>query len=693
MASADTETRNWAGLVPAVLAALALLILPVGASAASPNWIDPVDLSPSVSDASNPDVAMDSAGGTVALWEQTSTSGPGVGPMAVARAAGIPFGSPFELSTRGNGPRLAMTPAGEAVAAWKRVDSTLGTNTIVVATKPPGGSFSPPVTVYAAPPGLIPQEIGVAIGAAGDVAVTWRTVDPNAEFDQLTCIEEFEGKEVERPCPNPYFVMASVRPAGGVFSEPVQISPARGTGEEGEDEGEREEREIAESAMTAGGARPIVDGAGNTTVSWTYFDGSARVVQAAVRPAGGGWEPPAAISEASEPGEGASSVDLGIDGAGNAIVSWAQREGTGEGAPRIVHVGVKPPGGSFSVLPDVSPPGQVAQGPVLGVSPSGEATVVWLVGVGEQRTLYSATRPPGGSFSVSEPLSSGSDGAIFHDVAAGDHGAAIVVWSGDEVAGGVVRAAVRAPGAAAFGSPVPISQTSSGFVHPKPSMDAAGDATVVWERDDVHRVISMAGYDVALPVLGAVSVPSTATVAEPVTFSATSFDVWPAGPPTFAFGDGAATAGTTVFHAFAAPGTYTVTVTAADALGKSASTARSVLVRARNYFRIGKLKRNRRKGTATLLITVPEPGTLTVNGRWVKRVRKRVRPGTARIPLRAVGKGLRRLRARGRLRVRLRIAYAPVGGDVRVKHRRVTLRSKVGHSRKSRPHNRRARHR
>ncbi len=398
--------------------------------------------------------------------------------------------------------------------------------------------------------------------------------------------------------------MGSVRPSGGAFSEPRRISPPRGTEEEGESGNEKEEREIAESAMSAGGAQPAVDGAGNTTVAFTYFDGSARVIQTAARPAGGEWSPPETVSEVSEPGEGASSPDLGIDGAGNAIVSWAQREGTGEGTPRIVQVGVKPPGGSFSVLPDVSPPGQVAQRPVLGVSPTGGATVVWRITGATETTLMSSTRPPGGEFSAPANLSSGADSPLFHEIAVGEGGSAIVVWSGDEGGGEVVRAAVRAAGAGSFGGPVAISQVSGDLLHPKPSMDAAGDATVVWVRDDgsTTSVIAMAGYDADPPQLSGISIPPAGRVAEPLTFAAIGSDVWLAGAPTFDFGDGFQAAGAAVSHAYAAPGLYTVTVSAGDAVGKTATSTGTVLVKARNSFKIVKLRRNRRKGTATLVI-------------------------------------------------------------------------------------------
>ena len=67
-----------------------------------------------------------------------------------------------------------------------------------------------------------------------------------------------------------------------------------------------------------------------------------------------------------------------------------------------------------------------------------------------------------------------------------------------------------------------ISQSSTDLFHPEPSLDASGDATVVWVRDNgTHGIVQMAGYDADPPELRAVSIPSLATVGDTVSFSAT----------------------------------------------------------------------------------------------------------------------------------------------------------------------------
>ena len=123
-------------------------------------------------------------------------------------------------------------------------------------------------------------------------------------------------------------------------------------------------------------------------------------------------------------------------------------------------------------------------------------------------------------------------------------------------------------------------------------------------------------------------------------FSASASDVWPVGKPSFDFGDGGQADGNAVSHVYSAPGSYPVTVTVTDAVGRTATSTGTILVKARNHFTIGKLKRNRKKGTATLTVTIPEPGTLVASGKGIKKATVRAAKGGAvKVPLKAVGQG------------------------------------------------------
>jgi hypothetical protein len=654
----------------------ALVLLFAGsASAAAPNWLEPSDLSKPGRDASNPAVATDAAGNTVAIWERQSTADPSINLQMSTRPAGGTFSTPVDFVLKGSEPQLAMTPGGEAVAAWKHfennVDPKLAHYVIQVAGRPPGGSFGTPATVYDAEPGVIPQDLQLGAGAGGAVAVTWSMVDPHSGLDKVVCgIDPITLLPFN--CPNPSFVMASVRPAGGSFTAAKRISEPRGTAPGGETPVQKEEREKAESAKTAFAGRPVVDAAGNTTVVFSFFDGEDSVIQSAIREGGGDFAPPVQVSES---GENAGSADIGVDSAGNAIATWVRNEGTA----RRIQAAVKPPGGSFAPLGNVSPAGATVERPVIGVAPSGTSTIAWrLIGLSEA-FIQSATRQPGGSFGVPVTLSSGKDNPLFYDIAVGDEGDAVVVWSGDNGANEIARASVRPP-AGSFGSPVAISQASPDFFHPRPAMSAGGDATVVWVRDNgAQNIVQVAGYDADPPQLRDLAIPSTGTVGSPIQFSASVLDVWPVGGPSFDFGDGAAAEGTSVSHAYSAPGSYTVRVAAKDGVGRTSTGTGTVLVKARNYFTIGKLSKNRKKGTATLTVTVPEPGVLALTGKGIKGATARTAKAAAvKIAVRAAGKSLKSLNRKGRLKASLKIAYSPDGGDRSTQRHRVTLQKKLG---------------
>jgi hypothetical protein len=96
--------------------------------------------------------------------------------------------------------------------------------------------------------------------------------------------------------------------------------------------------------------------------------------------------------------------------------------------------------------------------------------------------------------------------------------------------------------------------------------DAAGDAVAVWASGGV---VQAAAEDGAPPVLGDVTLPSSATAGEQAAFSTTAVDAWSGMPggPLWSFGDGGSTAGAAVGHTYDAPGVYPVTLVGIDAFG------------------------------------------------------------------------------------------------------------------------------
>ncbi|HEY1286124.1 MAG TPA: PKD domain-containing protein, partial [Solirubrobacterales bacterium] len=429
-----------------------------------------------------------------------------------------------------------------------------------------------------------------------------------------------------------------------------------------------EAREKQESRRTAAIGDVAIDAAGDVIGVWTYFDGSDRVAQAALRPAAGGFGAPEPLTE---PGESANDLDLAMDAAGDATAIWNRLEGS----TWFVRRAERAAGGGFGSPQDLSQAQTPINSPEIAISAGGATVVVWRLAEKNRSTIEASSRPAGGSFSAPAGVSSGIDNALSPDLAMNAAGDTVVVWSGESGGEQNAKAAVR-PRGGAFGAPAEIAEVKPAFFLPHPALDAAGNAIVVWLRNDgVSEIVQAAAYDAQPPELRDVSIPTSAEVGEVVRFSAKGLDAWPTDPPSFDFGDGSGAVGESVSHAYGAPGTYPVSASVVDAVGNPASAAASISVLASNRFSLGRLRRNRRKGTAVLAVRVPGPGELSLLGSGVARiVRRAPGAGEVELPVKAWAGAARRLARHGRARLRLRIHYAPDGGPPAVQELAVVLR-------------------
>ena len=146
--------------------------LPFGFS----NWSSPITLSDSLHTASNPGIALNDSGKVLAIW-QTSN-----GTNLIIQATTSSFGSTWDhatdLSIAGQNalnPEIVLNNSGKAVAIWQRHN---GTNHIVQAA-----TF---ITNWSIPSNLSLPELNatmpkVAITPSGEAAAVWQA-DKNGEF-------------------------------------------------------------------------------------------------------------------------------------------------------------------------------------------------------------------------------------------------------------------------------------------------------------------------------------------------------------------------------------------------------------------------------------------------------------------------------------------------------------------------------
>jgi Divergent InlB B-repeat domain len=192
------------------------------------------------------------------------------------------------------------------------------------------------------------------------------------------------------------------------------------------------------------------------------------------------WQPAVQLAE---PGTYNSDVEVGFDGAGNALAVWRHSAGT-----EFVQVAEKPAGGSWQPPLNLSSSAFPPASPQLAVDPAGDAVVVWSALDGSEQAVWAAVRSAGGAWQAPVVISEPGLNAERARVAIDPAGAAVVVWegwSGRPFEGGqaVVQAAAMTA-AGAWESPLTLSPSSQEELSPDVAFDSEGGTTVVWQRYD-----------------------------------------------------------------------------------------------------------------------------------------------------------------------------------------------------------------
>ena len=188
------------------------------------------------------------------------------------------------------------------------------------------------------------------------------------------------------------------------------------------------------------------------------------ILQASVRPPGGGWGAPVTLS--TELNWGAGGLVLGMDGSGNAIAAWV---GFYAGAS---HYAVLPAGGGWGPAQTLSTYVQGhARNLSLAVSPDGSAIVAYAT---EHDAIWAASGTVSGGFSAPVFVAAGDYGKnSAPKVALDDAGQASLVWSRS----GGTQAATRSPGGT-WSAPAVLAAQSSSSV--STAIDGTGNAIAVF---------------------------------------------------------------------------------------------------------------------------------------------------------------------------------------------------------------------
>jgi hypothetical protein len=303
----------------ALLTGFLILAFPqAGVGELKPDTISPAHFSGSV-----PRIDSDGSGNVIAVWRELNDD------EAAIRAAFRPRGGSFGESVRisvpaaaAESPDVAMDTLGNAVAVWQQ--STNGRDSVVeAAIRPADGDWSAPEALSDPGEPAFNADVEIAYGNATAVWVARTNWQPVIRTSSRTMTDPWSpSKTISGPV-GPTFtptvalddhggavaawlwadganrlVQSALRSADGTWSQPDQLS---GPGRDA--------------------TPPVVamDGAGNALVGWIRGNGVWTAAQTAARPAGGVFGPPRNLSRR---GRNAGSIELAMNRRGDAMVSW-----------------------------------------------------------------------------------------------------------------------------------------------------------------------------------------------------------------------------------------------------------------------------------------------------------------------------------------------------------------------------------
>jgi hypothetical protein len=399
-------------------------------------WSPPDDLSATGQNASDVQIAVDANGNATAVWLRSD------GTNFIVQASTKPFGGiwqavPNDLSASIPDvllPQIAVDANGNATAVWTR---GTGTGIIVQAsTKLFGGNWQavPDDLSADGQNAALPQ---IAVDASGNVTVVW-----------LETVGSYD------------IIQASTKLFGGNW----QVTPD----------------DLSAADKNARRPQIAVDDNGNATAVWLIPSGAIYTIQASTKLFNGTWQ--AIPDDLSVAGQDAGDAQIAVDANGNVTAVWAGSNGTNY----IVQASAKPFGGTWQAIPnDLSASGQNASGPQIAVDANGNATVVWERSNGTNTIIQSSTKPFNGAWQATpDDLSAIGQDAQRSQIAVDANGNATAVWERFNGTNYIIQASTKPFGGTWQAVPDDLSAIGQDAVRSQIAVDANGNATAVWERDN-----------------------------------------------------------------------------------------------------------------------------------------------------------------------------------------------------------------
>lgn len=528
-------------LGPGMFAALLLLFALTAPAGAATGFA--ADETLSSADASSPDVAMAPNGYAIAGWVER-TSGPPVvrasvrppgGPWSPPATFPVSLDSVFSLS-------VAVTSSGAAAVAWGE-DTSPSTFDVAVATRAAGGAFTAAEVVRGARQIFSPS---VGIAADGTVTLVYE-VNPD------TVVRDFPaGGSTLAAAEQPLAPSCSPTFGGGLAEAPsgAAVVPLACGG--------------ASFALRVGGrwtvSPPVADVSQTCPAPSTSYTAVTAAIDTAGHPVG------VMDTDVHQPDFSCMGGGLDSDAYSEQLVLPLAGIMTPVSGTPVAS------GSTFGIQP------APIAGPQAASSPSG---ILFTWGATDLSFRSQATArffaADGSGGSPPQPVGQQVTGSLVPRLALAANGRGLLTWVQSDAGSLSTEVAVREPGTNAFDAPSPLA-SGRDLATPALAMDDAGDGVAAWTQGSSPAVLHVRGFDATAPTLSGVSIPASATIGAPATFSASPFDLWGPLTTSWSFGDGATASGAAVQHAYARAGTFTASVTATDAVGNTVTSSGVVQV-------------------------------------------------------------------------------------------------------------------
>jgi Ca2+-binding RTX toxin-like protein len=224
-----------------------------------------------------------------------------------------------------------------------------------------------------------------------------------------------------------------------------------------------------------------VDPNGNAVFAWVVNNGLNDIIQTRRLSSTGSLS---AIQTLSTAGQNASEPQVGIDSTGNAYYVWERLDGSNPGAGCCFRVQIRKrtPTGTLNTVQTLSTAGQVAFSPQIGVDSAGDAVVTWAAFTGAHDDVQIIRRAASGSLSSIQTVST-KESTQPQIAVRPSNGDAVVTWV--EFDGQTDRIQGIARAAAGTLSTVQTLSASGQYAEePQVSVDTNGNAIFIWERLD-----------------------------------------------------------------------------------------------------------------------------------------------------------------------------------------------------------------